>query len=113
MNLRKDIESLAYCYIPTVLIMSLATFFYSFEIKNLFSDINQLTSSTVVFMSIINQLIACIDNIVVAIWLFIMSKRKNEKPILWFLFGLVAHLFAALIFLALKIYEKNVTSTDK
>jgi len=53
MNLRKDIESLAYCYIP------------------------------------------------------------NEKPILWFLFGLVAHLFAALIFLALKIYEKNVTSTDK
>lgn len=103
MDLRKEIERLIYWYVPAIIVALAVGFVLSSYIKAT-SD----TSSIVVWTySSINILINYLHHIVVAIWLYVISKQLNQKYGLWSLFGLVAHLFAAVIFLVLYVYEKN------
>lgn len=103
MNFRKEIERLISWYIPSIILSLVVGYILSSYIKYT-ND-----SSSVAVWSYIgsNILINHLHNIVVAIWLYIISKRLNQKYILWSLFGLVAHLFAVVIFLVLYFYETN------
>jgi len=53
-----------------------------------------------------------VDNIVIAIWLYFLAKQLNQKNILWAIFGLVAHIFAVAVFIALYVYEKVYIDED-
>jgi len=102
MNLIKEIEKLIYWYIPTLLISSILGFVISGRMKGL--DDTALLISYGAVLS--NWFIHSADNIVIAIWLYFLTKKLNEKYILWALFGLVAHIFAVVIFLVIKLLEK-------
>ena len=102
MNLRKEIEKLIYWYIPayifTVTIgMALATYTRNIE------DPTWIVSYIIFPIGILAK---SIDNIVIAIWLYSLAKQLNQKNILWALFGLIAHIFAVVLFIALYVYEK-------
>lgn len=103
MNMRKEIERLIYWYVLAVIVASAVGFTLSSYIRTT----NDTSSITVWSYTSINMLINYLHHIVVAIWLFVISKKLNQKYVLWSLFGLVAHLFAVVIFLVLYIYEKN------
>jgi hypothetical protein len=45
------------------------------------------------------------NNLVVAIWLYYVVKRDLGRKWIWAFFGFVAHLFAALFYIGLKLYE--------
>jgi hypothetical protein len=103
MDIRKEIERLIYWYIPAIIVALLLEYVLTGYIKASHS-----LSSIMLWSSIgINIVISHLHNIVVAIWLYLVSKQLNQKYILWSLFGLVAHLFAAVIFLVLYVYETN------
>lgn len=103
MDLRKEIERLIYWYVPTIIVALVLGFVLSSYIKS-----TNDTSSIVVWgYSSINILINYLHHIVVAVWLYTLSKKLNQKYVLWALFGLVAQLFAAVIFIVLYVYEKN------
>ena len=103
MNFRKEIERLIYWYIPSIIVSLVVGYILSVYIKST-ND-----SSSIAAWSYIssNILINHLHNIIVAIWLYVISKRLNQKYILWSLFGLVAHVFAVVIFLILYFYETN------
>jgi hypothetical protein len=103
MNMRKEIERLIYWYVPAIIIVLVVGFTLSAYINS-----TKDTSSVVVWSyASINILISHLHHIIVAIWLYVISKQLNQKYILWSLFGLVAHLFAVVIFLVLYVYEKK------
>ncbi|MDD5385736.1 MAG: hypothetical protein PHQ22_00905 [Sulfuricurvum sp.] len=103
MNMRKEIERLIYWYVPVIIVALIIGFALSSYIKYT----NHLSSKEVWFYSSVNILINYLHHFVIAIWLYVISKQLNQKYILWSLFGLVAHLFAAVIYLVLYTYEKN------
>ena len=47
-----------------------------------------------------------LDNVMIAIWLYFFAKQLHQKQILWALFGLLANVFAVILFLGLYFYEK-------
>lgn len=104
MNMRKEIERLIYWYVLAVIVASAVGFILSSYIRTT----NDTSSITVWSYTSINMLINNLHHIVVAIWLYVISKYLNQKYILWSLFGLIAHLFAVVIFIGLYIYEKNI-----
>ncbi|AFV98345.1 hypothetical protein [Sulfuricurvum sp. RIFCSPLOWO2_12_FULL_43_24] len=103
MNMRKEIERLMYWYVPSIIVALLIEYILTGYIR----ASHDLSSIMLWSSIVINIVISHLHHIVVAIWLFIISKQLNQKNILWSLFGLVAHLFAAVIFLVLYVYEKN------
>ncbi|MDD2828605.1 MAG: hypothetical protein PHW18_03410 [Sulfuricurvum sp.] len=103
MNLRKEIEKLIYWYVPILLVALVFDFIIGAHIKS-----TNDTSSLVVWgYASASIIINYLHHFVIAIWLYVISKQLNQKYILWSLFGLVAHLFALVIFLVLYVYEKN------
>lgn len=103
MNMRKEIERLIYWYAPAIIVALFIEYILTGYIKA-----SHDLSSIMLWSSIgVNIVISHLHNIVVAIWLYVISKQLNQKYILWSLFGLVAHLFAVVIFLVLYVYEKN------
>jgi len=105
MDLRKEIEKLAIWYIPVSIAMILATSAYSSYFRHIASGEGATVGSTIAFFAGIPALIQMADNIVVGIWLFFLARREGARPMLWLLFGLFAHLFAAVIYIALRLYE--------
>ncbi len=103
MNMRKEIERLIYWYVPSIIVALVAGYVLSAYIKST----NDSSSIVIWSYMSVNILITHLHHIVVAIWLFVVSKQLNQKYILWSLFGLIAHLFALGIFLVLYVYEKN------
>lgn len=107
MELRKEIESLALWYIPVFVIVSIFSAFYSGYVKDLI-ELGQATPGmTFSLLAVVSSFIGLIDNIVVGIWLYIRGKNDDGKAILWLFFGVVAHFYAALIYIGLKIYEQQ------
>ena len=103
MEIRKEIESLALWYIPIFLVTLIGTSLYSGFLKS-FVETDQLSSgATITFLFMFSQVISNIDNIVVGIWLYFRSKDEDGRAVLWLLFGVVAHFFAALIYICIKI----------
>ncbi len=105
MEIRKEIESLALWYIPAFVIMLIFSSIYSGYLSELMDMGKVKTGTSVLFASMVLQFIGNIDNLVLGFWLFMQAKKENGKTILWFFFGLVAHFYAAIIYIGLKIYE--------
>ena len=42
----------------------------------------------------------------IAVWMYLVSRRANNTPLVWALFGLVYGLLAPILFYAVRIYEK-------
>lgn len=103
MDLRKEVERLIYWYVPIILV----TLVLGFIIAGYIKSSNDTSSMIVWGYTSINMFINHLHHIVVAVWLYTLSKKLNQKYVLWALFGLVAHLFAAAIFIVLYVYEKN------
>ena len=108
MNLRKEIEKLIYWYMPAYIFTITVGVVLAQYAKNI-EDPTWLVSYIVVPIGIIAS---SIDNIVIAIWLYSLAKQLNQKNVLWALFGLVAHIFAVAIFIALYVYEKVYLNED-
>ena len=107
MEIRKEIESLALWYIPAFVLTLIFSAIYSGYLKELMDMGEVTTGKSIVFASMVLNFIGNIDNLVLGAWLFMQSKKENGKPILWFFFGLVAHFYAAIIYIGLKIYENQ------
>jgi len=108
MDLRKEVEKLLYWYIPTLLIATFAGYFVATLVKSMNGLPLWLTSLSV-GMSIG---ISHVHNIVVAIWLYFLAKKMDQKYILWALFGLTSHVFAVIVFLVLHLLDKpKITNT--
>ncbi|WP_373032963.1 hypothetical protein [Sulfurovum sp.] len=103
MNLRKDIETLLYWYIPVFIFASVVGS-YLFDY---FKTIENMTFAVKLSLTVTTILSKYLHHIVVAVWLLNVAKKENQKYILWAMFGLVAHLFAAVIYLLLYVYERK------
>jgi len=82
MNLRKEIEKLLYWYIPTILIATFLGSFVATLVKSMNGMPLWLTSLFVGISMIINH----IHNVVVAVWLYFLAKKMEQKYILWALY---------------------------
>lgn len=107
MNIRREIETLALWYIPVFLAATIASAIGSGLVRDAMAD-GTLTMGTIVsLIGWVPALLALAPRFVVAAWLFGIARREGGRSLLWLLFGLVGHLFAAVIYLALKIYEQR------
>ena len=107
MDIRKEIETLASWYIPAVIITGIATSIYTGYFKEVFSSNATNMGSTLSFLSATLTLIRLPDDIVVAVWLYSSVGKEGGRSTLWFIFGLVANLFAAIIYIVLRMYEQQ------
>ncbi len=101
MNLRKEIEKLIYWYVPAYIFTVTIGITLASYAKNI-EDPTLLVSYVVIPLGMLAK---SIDNFVIAFWIYQIAKQDNQKYILWSLFGLVAHIFAAIIFIALNVLE--------
>ncbi|WP_324171940.1 hypothetical protein [Sulfurimonas sp.] len=108
MNLRKEIEKLIYWYIPAIMI----TYFLGTAVTAQVKQINGATPLLTWGILAISLLLNHVHSIVVAIWLYFLAKKMNQRNILWALFGLVAHIFAVALFIALYVYEETNPNED-
>jgi len=101
MNLRKEIETLIYWYVPVYILGRIVGSVFLTYYKAIPDSDMELTAIGLAMTYFANNL----PSVVIAIWLYNISKRSNQKYILWALFGLVAHLYAAVIFIILNFLE--------
>lgn len=109
MNLRKEIEKLLYWYIPMFIISSTVSSSIITYVKSFNGEPIELTSVVIILSIFIKHL----GNIVVGIWLYFIAKKYKQKYILWSLFGFVANIFGAVLFIALYIYEKSNNTLER
>lgn len=107
MEIRKEIESLAIWCIPAAVVVALMSALITGYAKDIILDGGATPGTTLSFITALGMFIKLINNFVVGIWLYLRSKEENGRPILWLLFGVVAHYFAALMYIGLKIYEQQ------
>ncbi len=105
-NLRKEIETLFLWYLPMFIISYISTFTFGAIVKSMNGDPVLNTS----VMMALSTLTAGLDNIVIFIWLFLLTKKLNQKYILWALFGLITNYFAVIIFILLYLYENHYSN---
>lgn len=105
MELRNEIESLALWYIPTYILAAIISSLISGYVVEISNIIELDPGVTMSILALITAMLNLADNVVVGVWLFIQGKREKGKAGLWLFFGLAAHLFAALFYIGLKIYE--------
>jgi|GEM_PF-2648699 len=80
---------------------------YSGYFKDAMEAGQAFTSTMFSFVSMAAILIGHIDSIVLGVWLYLKGKKEGGRPILWFVFGIIAHFFAVAIYIGLKIYENQ------
>jgi hypothetical protein len=107
MDIRKEIETLAIWYIPAVIMAGIASGLYTGYFKEVLSSDPTSTWSTLSFLTATLTLINLADNIVIGVWLYFLVEKEEGRTGLWFVFGLAAHLFAALIYVVLRVYEQK------
>jgi len=107
MDIRKEIETLATWYIPAMILMLIASGLYTGYFNAVLSNDQASIGTTLSFLTLVPALIKLTDNIVIAVWLYFMAKKEGGRKVLWLLFGLVAHLLAAIIYIGLRIYEQQ------
>ncbi|MFT5662589.1 MAG: hypothetical protein ACI9TV_003246 [Sulfurimonas sp.] len=101
MNLRKEIEKLIYWYVPTYIIAITLGYYLVAFIKTIPDSAHIIAYIYLPLTYFINNL----HKIVIAVWLYNIAKQSNQKYILWALFGLVAHLYAVVIFIIINFLE--------
>ncbi len=106
MNLRTDIQKLAMWFIPTAIAALIASSWYSGLLKEAILDRDLTPGIFITSMSYIPFALNASVRLVIAIWLFYMVGKTSGNKYLWFLFGLVAQLFAVVIYIGLLIYEQ-------
>lgn len=111
MNLRKEIETLSIWYIPVAIAMVLASGLVSNYFQQITSTTGTTIGSTVAFLAGLPKLIQLADNLVVGIWLYHMAGKEGGRKALWLIFGVFAHLFAAAIYVGVRIYEQQAFNT--
>jgi hypothetical protein len=110
MNIRTEIEKLLYWYVPAYIISAIVAFVLISYNKYL-DDPGILAAYVIVPLGI---LMKHLDSVVIMIWLYFLAKQLKQNYKLWALFGLIAHIFAAALFIALYVYEKaNPNETDE
>ena len=102
MNLRKEIEKLIFWYLIALIIAMPIGYILTLIAKGQTAG---FIIAYVVFP--ISFIMSHLENLVVAFWISQIAKQSNQRYILWTLFGLVAHLFAVVIFIALNIVEEK------
>jgi len=111
--MRKEIETLAIWFIPVyiaVLIVNvLMTSFLDRGFDVILGEGAPLSIRLSSYLHIM-RLTGFADNLVVGIWLFFQAKKRDGRKALWFLFGLFAHLFAAIIYVVLTLFEEQKAS---
>jgi len=107
MELRKEIESLALWYIPAFFVMLMVSAIFTGYFKQLIEYGSVSVGTPIALVQILGQFISNIDNFVVGIWLYLQSKKEGGRTLLWFLFGMVAHFFAAVLYIGLKILDNQ------
>ena len=108
--MRKEIEKLAVWYIPAFLLATFAASIWSGVLEHSFNSEQLSAGKSISFIFLVGSIIGMIDNFVVGIWLYHQIKSEKGRKWIWLLFGLVAHFYAAIIFIALKINEAQKTS---
>lgn len=109
MNLRKEIEKLIYWYVPIYIIGYFLAYALVVYYKAIPESAVALTAIGLAMTYFANHL----PNFVIAIWLYNIAKQNSQKYIIWALFGLVAHLFAAVIFIVLNVLEGKFKITKE
>jgi hypothetical protein len=110
MDLRREVEKLLYWYIPIFLIASFAGSVIGTFLKSM-NGMPMWLASLFVWIS---MFISHLHHFVIAIWLYFLAKKMNQKYMLWTLFGLTAHVLAAIVFLVLYLLdEKKTKSIEK
>ena len=105
MDIRKEIETLAIWYIPAFLITVLLSAAAAGYFKAFFMNLKVTSFTKFSFVTYISLFIGLTDNLVVAVWLYFQNKKECGKKVLWMIFGLFAHLPAAIIYIGLKVLE--------
>jgi ABC-type spermidine/putrescine transport system permease subunit II len=101
MNVRKEIEKLIYWYVPVYIVgyfLASATLVFYKAIPSSEMELTALGLAMTYFTK-------NLPSVVIAIWIYQVAKKTNQKYILWTLFGLVAHIFAAIAFIVLNVLE--------
>jgi hypothetical protein len=99
--MRKEIETLVRWYVPVYIGMLIASFLI---LTHWTESINLLWLMRYMEFG---------DNLVVAIWLYFQARRDSGRKWIWAFFGFVAQLFAAVIYLGLKLYEDRNETFNK
>ena len=107
--MRKEIETLARWYIPVYIVTLIISVVITQYVKETFPSRSFLSLNLLWLYSLIRYT----DSLVIAIWLYFQSKRDSGRKWIWAFFGFVAHLFAVVLYLALKIYEKRNETFNK
>lgn len=113
MDLRKDIESLAIWYIPVVILLYVIFGAYAGYLKEFLDHGVSSIGTTISMITLLPASINLADNVVVAIWLYLMTRREQGRSILWFMLGMVANLFAAIMYICLCIYEEKAFNKQR
>lgn len=106
-ELRREIELLAIWYIPVAIATIIASGLYTSYFNELMSGQDISMGATLGFLTAVPAFINLIDNVVVGVWLFALVREQHGRYLLWLVFGVFAHLFAAVIYIALRIYEQR------
>ena len=109
MNLRNSIQQLALWYIPVAIASAFISAWYTGFLNEAMNTGEYSMGSFMVLFSAIPMMLKASINLVVAIWLYSLISKSSGNKYIWFLFGLIAHLYAAVIYIGLLIYEQ-VTS---
>lgn len=104
MDLRKEVEKLLYWYIPALLISTFIGYFVATLVKSMNGMPIWMTSLSVG----ISLFTGHIHNVVVAVWLYFLAKKMDQRYVLWALFGLTSHVFAVVIFLVINLIEEKM-----
>ena len=104
--MRKEIETSARWYIPVYIITLAISVFGSFFLGDMIIKKDIPGPGSIYFM-LLSTLTKYLDNLVIAIWLYFQLKNDSGRKWIWLFFGLVAHLYAAVLYLGLKIYEQR------
>lgn len=107
MNVRNELERLALWYVPVAVLAAVASTLISGVLQERLASGELTIGSTIGLFQLLPASIGLADNIVVGLWLFGLSRKEGGRSLLWFIFGLVAHLFAAVIYVSMRIYEQR------
>lgn len=107
MDLRKDLEILVLLYTLIAAInFLLSVFLTEFLTERFLSQMEGFSSVyTLIPFNFLMDYSGYTYNLVVGIWLFVIVRRENGNAIHWLVFGLLAHLYAAVIYLFVRISE--------
>jgi hypothetical protein len=110
MEIRREIESLALWYIPVFIAVTIITTFLTGYANSLVETGQATPAKYFAQISILSTFLNFIDNFVVGIWLYIRGKGEGGRAVLWLIFGIAAHFFAALMYIGIKIYEQQISN---